>query len=85
LTEPYSGQRLKEISRQQTLADRPWLFTVLSRKDTQRVAIAEAYRTHRYQMQEIAEFLRIFHGQSLDTTSGKRGHIIAGPAPILFT
>jgi transposase len=33
----------------------------LSRKGSQSVAIAEAYRTHGYQMQEIAEFLRVHY------------------------
>ncbi|MFA9562092.1 MAG: helix-turn-helix domain-containing protein [Nitrospirota bacterium] len=61
LTEPHAGQRLKEISGQQTQAVRPRLSMLLSRKGSQSVAIAEAYRTHGYQMQEIAEFLRVHY------------------------
>ncbi len=55
------GQKRQEISRRQTLAVRPRLSTLLSRKAPQPVAIAEAYRIHGYRMREIAEFLRIHY------------------------
>ena len=57
VTKHQPGQSLKEISRQQTVAVRPRLSTLLPKKDTPRQAIAEAYRTHGYQMREIADYL----------------------------
>ncbi len=55
------GQRLKEVSLQQILAVRPQLSILSSRKDTQSVVVAEAYRTYGYRMREIDEFLRIHY------------------------
>jgi len=55
------GRTLKEISRRQTQSVRPRLSTLLPKKDTQRQAIAEAYRTHGYQMREIADYLSLHY------------------------
>ena len=61
VTKHQPGQSLKEISRQQTVAVRPRLSTLLPKQDTPRQAIAGAYRTHGYQMREIADYLGLHY------------------------
>lgn len=61
VAEHQPGRSRKEIARRQTQAVRPRLSTLLSRTDTPLKAIAEAYRTHGYQMREIAECLGVHY------------------------
>ncbi|HBP87741.1 MAG TPA: hypothetical protein DD706_08605 [Nitrospiraceae bacterium] len=55
------GRALKEISRQQTQAIRPRLSALSSRKHPPKQSLAEAYRTHGYQMRAIADHLGLHY------------------------
>ena len=55
------GRALKEIFRQHTQAIRPRLSALLPRKHTPKQGLAEAYRTHGYQMRKIADHLGLHY------------------------
>lgn len=51
----------EENPRQQTKAISPQLSALLSRKHTPKQSLTEAYRTHGYQMREIADHLGLHY------------------------
>ena len=55
------GRALKEIARRQTHPVRPRLSALLPRKNISKQALAEAYRTHGYQMREIGDHLGLHY------------------------
>lgn len=55
------GLAQREISRQHTQAIRPRLSALLLRKHTPMQGLAEAYRTHGYQMREIADHMGLHY------------------------
>ncbi|GJL68981.1 MAG: hypothetical protein NPIRA06_16160 [Nitrospirales bacterium] len=55
------GRTLKGISRQHTQAISPRFSALLPRKRTQKQALAEAYRTHGYQIREMADHLDLHY------------------------
>lgn len=56
-----TGRALRDIARQYTQAVRPRLPALLPQKHTSKQALAEAYRTHGFQMREIANHVGLHY------------------------